>query len=65
MQSTSKTLEIFGIRLVGVNTETGKKLLFTLVFIAAVWALSHACLATFWANLTRLESKSHGALMTL
>ncbi len=29
-------IEIFGVRLVGVNADTGKKLLFTLVFVIAI-----------------------------
>jgi small-conductance mechanosensitive channel len=35
-------LELFGIRLVGVSAETGKKLLFTIVFLLVVWAIRRA-----------------------
>jgi small-conductance mechanosensitive channel len=34
------TLELFGIRLVGVNSDTGRKLLLTIVFVAAVLLLT-------------------------
>jgi small-conductance mechanosensitive channel len=34
-----QAVEIFGIRLVGANVENGKKLLFTLIFIAVVFLL--------------------------
>jgi small-conductance mechanosensitive channel len=33
---SSRTIEVFGIRLVGVNAENGKKLLVSVAFIAAV-----------------------------
>jgi small-conductance mechanosensitive channel len=36
----SRTLEVLGIRLVGVSAESGKKLLFTIAFIAAVMLLN-------------------------
>jgi hypothetical protein len=32
-------VQLFGVKLVGVNGESGKKLLFTIVFIALVWWL--------------------------
>ncbi|MBA2723159.1 MAG: mechanosensitive ion channel protein MscS, partial [Methylibium sp.] len=32
----TQALELFGIRLVGLNADNGKKLLFTLVFITAL-----------------------------
>jgi len=31
------SLQLFGVRLVGINQENGKKLLFSLVFLLAVW----------------------------
>lgn len=34
-----RTLELFGVRLVGVNFETGKKLLFSVVFVVAVYLI--------------------------
>jgi small-conductance mechanosensitive channel len=36
----NQSLEVFGIRLVGINAESGKKLLFTLVLIALMMLLS-------------------------
>jgi len=36
----SRTVQVFGIRLVGVNAENGKKLLVSLVFVAAVILLN-------------------------
>src|SRR4051794_1642277 len=36
------TVEVFGIRLVGVNAESGKKLLITLVFIPLVLLLGRS-----------------------
>jgi hypothetical protein len=37
---TEEAIEVFGVRLVGANAESGRKLLFTLVFIrdAPTWA---------------------------
>jgi small-conductance mechanosensitive channel len=35
-----RALELFGVRLVGINAENGKKLLFTLVFLTALFLLS-------------------------
>ena len=35
-------VQLFGVKLVGVNAENGKKLLFTLAFIALVWFLAWA-----------------------
>src|SRR3954466_1083264 len=37
-----KAVEIFGIRLVGVNAENGKKLAFTLIFAATILLLAGA-----------------------
>ena len=36
----SQAVEILGVKLVGVTAESGRKLLFTVVFLAAVWILS-------------------------
>ena len=36
------TLELFGVRLVGINAENGRKLLLTIIFLAAVWLLGSA-----------------------
>ena len=38
----NSTVALFGIRLVGVNAENGRKLLLTIVFLLVVWLLSHA-----------------------
>lgn len=35
-----RAVQLFGIRLVGMNAENGKKVLFTFVFIFAVWGIS-------------------------
>ena len=35
-------VQLFGVKLVGVNAENGKKLLFTLAFLALVWFLAWA-----------------------
>lgn len=37
-----ETVEIFGVRLVGFNAENGRKLLFSIVFIAAALILGRA-----------------------
>lgn len=37
----NQAVELFGVKLVGVNADNGKKLLFTLCFIAAVFALTY------------------------
>ncbi len=34
-------VQLFGIRLVGVNAENGRKLLFTIVFLLILWGVSH------------------------
>jgi hypothetical protein len=34
-----RAVEVFGIRLVGVNAESGKKILFTLAFLTLLWLL--------------------------
>jgi len=36
----NRAVEIFGVKLVGVTAESGRKLLFTAVFILAVWLLA-------------------------
>jgi small-conductance mechanosensitive channel len=33
--------EIFGIKLIGINAANGRKLLFTIVFLAVLWTITH------------------------
>jgi small-conductance mechanosensitive channel len=40
-----QAVEVFGIRLVGVNADTAKKLAFTAVFLLSLWALYRLALA--------------------
>lgn len=37
MQSQAAAVDLFGVHLLGVNAETGRKLLLTLVFVVAIW----------------------------
>jgi small-conductance mechanosensitive channel len=46
-------MEIFGIRLVGVNAENGQKLLLTLAFLAIVYLFGRALHAVAWLLLRR------------
>jgi small-conductance mechanosensitive channel len=36
------TVQLFGVHLVGLNAENGRKLLFTIIFLTVVWLVSHA-----------------------
>lgn len=40
LAGTEHTLQLFGIKLLGINAENGRKFLFTVIFVAVVLLLS-------------------------
>jgi small-conductance mechanosensitive channel len=53
----NRALEVFGVKLVGVNAETGRKLLFTLVLMVILWVLSRLIRAMLQLTLRRFGDK--------
>src|SRR4051794_37030712 len=52
------SLQIFGVRMVGLNLESGKKLLFSIIFLFAVWLFGRVLK---WATKPMKQANEHRA----